>query len=183
MSWINEYHRVWRVVILVLLLLAFLGPWFFDPINVPAEYSCSAPFVRLKGDYCGVPMSGLYVLWALASELTRRVVGLVTGAMPLIDAGRAFPIILGVIVLLLQFVSTILLIWRGERQRPRIFHGVVWGLAAVWSWGLLMSAPELHRSQLWGLWLYVALVPSVLILEGVLVLRKKRRQTNRRYWK
>ena len=179
MSWISEYHRVWRVAILVLLLLAFQGPWFFDQINVPSEYPCSAPFIRLKGDFCGSPTGGMYVLWAVAGELISRVVGLVTGAKTPTDAGSAFPFILGAIALLLPPVSTVLLIWRGDRQRQLIFHVVVWGLAAVWSWEFLMSTSELPPSQLWGLWLYVALVPSVLILEGVLAIRKKPWQTNR----
>ena len=176
MSWISEYHRVWRVVILVLLLLAFQGPWFFDQINVPSEYPCA---IRLKGDFCGSPTDGMYVLWAVAGELISRVVGLVTGAKTPTDAGSAFPFILGAIALLLTPVSTGLLIWRGDRQRQLIFHVAVWGLAAVWSWEFLMSMSELPPSQLWGLWLYVALVPSVLILEGVLAITKKPHQTDR----
>jgi hypothetical protein len=176
MSWISEHHRVWRVVILVLLLLAFQGPWFFDQTNVPSEYPCA---IRLKGDFCGSPTDGMYVLWAVAGELIGRGVGLVTGAMTPTDAGSAFPFIVGAIALLLPPVSTVLLIWRGDRQRQLIFHVVVWGLAAVWSWEGLMSASELPPSQLWGLWLYVVLAPSVLILEGMLAIRKKPRQTNR----
>jgi hypothetical protein len=176
MSWISEYHRVWRVVILVLLLWAFQGPWFFDQTNVPSEYPCA---IRLKGDFCGSPTDGMYVLWAVTGELISRVVGLVTGAMTPTDAGSAFPFILGAIALLLTPVSTVLLIWRGDRQRQLIFHVAVWGLAAVWSWEFLMSTSELPPSQLWGLWLYVALVPSVLILEGVLAIPKKPHQTDR----
>ena len=179
MSWLNEHKRVWRLVILGLLLIAIVGPWTFDLINVPSEYSCSAPFIRLKGDFCGIPTDGMYVLWAVSGELISRVVGLVTGAMPPTDAGSAFPFILGAIALLLTPVSTVLLIWRGDRQRQLIFHVAVWGLAAVWSWEFLMSTSELPPSQLWGLWLYVALVPSVLILEGVLAIPKKPHQTDR----
>ena len=58
MSWIVEHKRLWGIAILALLLLAILGPWAYDQINVPAEYPCSAPFIRLEGDFCGVPYSG-----------------------------------------------------------------------------------------------------------------------------
>jgi hypothetical protein len=48
---IDKHKKYWRAALLVLLLAAFIGPWAFDPINVPAEYPCSAPFVRLGGDF------------------------------------------------------------------------------------------------------------------------------------
>lgn len=40
-----------RVVILLSLLVAIMGPWTFDRIHVPAQYTCSTPFVRLEGDF------------------------------------------------------------------------------------------------------------------------------------
>lgn len=47
MLWMNEHKRVWRVAILVLLLAAIIGPWAYDRVNVPAEYPCAPPFIRL----------------------------------------------------------------------------------------------------------------------------------------
>ncbi len=68
MSWINKHKRVWRVAILVLLLVAIMGPWTFDRINVPSEYPCS---VRLEGDFCGTPMSGIWIFsWIIGGYRT-----------------------------------------------------------------------------------------------------------------
>ena len=46
--------RFWRVIILAMLMVSFVGPWFFDVIMVPAEYECNLPFVRLDDDFCGL---------------------------------------------------------------------------------------------------------------------------------
>lgn len=149
MSWLSEHKRGWRLVILGLLLIAIVGPWTFDLINVPSEYSCSAPFIRLKGDYCGTPLSGMWIL------LTP----------------------LGALVLFLPFFSTLLLILSGNRRRQQILHLVVWGLATVSSlWWLLLSPAEWPLSRLWGLWLYIGLAPSMLILEVVLAVRRRSSQ-------
>jgi hypothetical protein len=59
MSWINEHKSVGRVAVLMLLLVAMMGPWTFDLINVPAEYPCSAPNIRLDDDFCGTPLPGI----------------------------------------------------------------------------------------------------------------------------
>jgi hypothetical protein len=60
LSWLNERRRIWRVIALAALLLAILGPWAFDRTNVPAEYPCTRPHIRLEGDFCGLPLSGLW---------------------------------------------------------------------------------------------------------------------------
>ena len=58
---ITQHISILRAGVLILFVVALLGPWTFDVINVPAEYECSAPFIRLNGDFCGTPMSGLWV--------------------------------------------------------------------------------------------------------------------------
>src|SRR3990172_7764072 len=89
MSWINKHQRVWRVVILVLLLVAIMGPWTFgDRIDVPSEYPCSAPWVRLEGDFCGMLLSGIGVFSWMVGGLINLGVRLVTGATVFTD-GRA----------------------------------------------------------------------------------------------
>ena len=58
---ITQNISIFRTGALILFVVALLGPWTFDVINVPAEYECSAPFIRLNGDFCGTVMSGLWV--------------------------------------------------------------------------------------------------------------------------
>ena len=35
---------------MVVLGIAIFGPWAFDLINVPAEFPCTPPIIRLEGD-------------------------------------------------------------------------------------------------------------------------------------
>jgi hypothetical protein len=169
MSWINKHRRVWGFVILALLLMAGMGPWGFDVINVPAQFSCSAPFIRLKGDFCGEPVSGVRGLSALLGDL---VVGTVTGRVAFIDLGHIFLVILYVLIVLLPVISAVLWISTGRHQHQSIFHLAAWGLATIFIWfgfsvRLLTVTSQFHPGQLWGLWLYTGLVTTVLILEVV----------------
>jgi len=174
MSWITEPQRAARVAILMLLLLAFIGPWTFDLINVPSEYLCSAPFIRLKGDFCGTPLSGMWIVPAVVGQFISLVVGVATGAATLADLWR-MPLS-GLLVLLpfLPFLSTLLLILAGDLPGKQVFHLAAWILAVATALGSLLFAPELPAVQLWGFWLYVGLAPSVLILEVVALALRRR---------
>jgi hypothetical protein len=169
MSWINEHKRVWRVAILVLLLVAIMGPWTFDRINVPAEYPCSAPDIRLEGDFCGMPISGIWIFSWMIGGFIIMGVELVTGATGFADSGgeflRAFLFIMVLLLLLLPIFSTLFLIVRGDRRRRQVFNAAAWGLAA--SIGLLIGITIYQKLfwRLWGIWLYIGLAVSALILE------------------
>jgi hypothetical protein len=177
MSWINKHKRFWRVAILVLLLVAIMGPWIFDRINVPSEYSCS-PNIRLDGDFCGVPMPGIWILFWMVAAPISEVVGLVTGATVLADFGVVFlKRLLASLVLLLivlPFFSTLRLILRGDRTRQQVFHVVLWALAA--GIGLLFGLSSLPKLYwvLWGTWLYIGLAVSALILEVLALVTGRR---------
>ena len=169
MSWINRHRRVWGFVILTLLLLAGMGPWGFDLVNVPAQYTCSAPLVRLKGDFCGEPVSAVRGLSALLGDL---VMAMVTGKVAFIDLGHIFLGILCVFIALLPVISAVLWIYTGHHERQSLFHLAAWGLATIFIWfgfsvRLLTVTLQFHPGQLWGLWLYTGLVSTVLILEVV----------------
>jgi hypothetical protein len=169
MSWINKHKRIWRVVILVLLLVAILGPWTFDRINVPSEYPCSTPSIRLEGDFCGTPISGMRIYSGMVGGIINAGVGLVTGATVFTDRGgeflRAFLIMLVLLLLLLPFFSTLLLILGGDHRRRQMFHVAAWGLAS--GIGLLIGISRFPKLfwVLWGIWLYTGLAASALILE------------------
>jgi hypothetical protein len=167
MSWLTEHARVWRAVALLLLVASIIGPWAYDQINVPAEYACSAPFVRLEGDFCGVPLSGAYMLFALGSEFVRIVTGLVTGRLVFVETSRQLLILLLGFLLLLPSISTLLMILRGDRRGLQIFHITVLCLAGGMLLWVLSAASELHTIRLWGWWLYFASVMVLLILEIV----------------
>ena len=130
-----ENKRLWRGLLLGLLLVALMGPWVFDLIHVPAEYPCSAPFIRLEGDYCGVPLTGPWILMALGGLLT------------------------------LPLISTATLLLRGDRRGLVVFHLVALilplGALVLMGW---FSDPRFSRI-LWGPWLYAAAAAGGLLLE------------------
>lgn len=167
-------NPIWRLFILALLIAAIAGPWTYDLVNVPSEFPCSEPFIRLQGDYCGVPLSGSYTLLAVVLESANKVGELFTGTADIKNTSQWFLIVMGTAFLLLPLFSTLALILRKNQNHHRITHLVVWSLAAIsiLSWSLILP-DEWHLSPLWGYWLYVGLAACMLILEAVLASKKK----------
>ena len=174
MSWMYGHKREWRVIVLVLLLVSIVGPWVFDRIVVPSEYLCSTPAVRLDGDYCGIPMPGIWVLSAVTGVLVNMVVGLFTGTTAFTDRSREFSFSLLGLLLVLPFFSTLFLIVQGDRRWRLVFHIVAWSLA--FGLGLLLGLSNYPNQfwVLWGIWLYVGLAASALILELVMLAARRR---------
>ena len=167
MLWIHEHKNVWRVVTLVLPLVAIMGPWAFDRIYVPSEFACSAPFVRLERDFCGVPLRGTTVISFMAGAFINIGVELVTRAIGLADRAGEFLFGSFLFLVALPLFSTLLLILRGERRRRQVFNLVAWGLAAGIGLFIGMSSHPRLFWVLWGIWLYIGLAGSALILEVV----------------
>lgn len=175
MAWTNAHRRISHGIILGLLLLAFVGPWAFELIDVPAEYACSAPFVRLQGDFCGTPLPGLWILLALAGELGNTAVALASGSTALVEPGRLLLFLLGVFLLVLPVFSTLRMLLPGERRRPRFAQPVVWGLAGAASvWWLCLTPAEWLPGRLWGPWFYAGIAACMLILEAVFAISRGR---------
>jgi hypothetical protein len=177
-SWINEHKGVWRVAILVVALVAIMGPWTFtDLLHVPSEYSCSAPFIRFDDDFCGTPLPGIGILLALVRVFIYASAELVTGAMGLVEWARWAVFSLFLFPLVLPLFSTLLLILRGDRRGRQAFNVAAWGLAAgTGLTGLLIGFFRYTKPfwLSWGIWLYIGLAASALILE-VLTLAARRR--------
>ena len=179
MSWINRHKRIWRAAILLLLLVALMGPWAFEQINVPAQYPCSPPFIRLEGDFCGIPLSGMRIFFGMVGGFISIVVGFVSGATIL--AGRTgeflgmFLYLMLLFLLFLPFISTLRLMRGGDLRRSQVYQVAVWGLAAVFS-GLILVTFSLSKLNwaIWGLWFYVGLAASALILESLVLMVERR---------
>jgi O-antigen/teichoic acid export membrane protein len=166
MSWINKHQRIRRIAFLIALAVAFSGPWFFDRIYVPAEYSCSPPNMRLDGNFCGIPISLTSFLPSLGRDFMYMASTLVTsGIDPMLLLFFLF-----LLLLALPFISTLTLILRLEQQGGRAVHIVILGLAAVA--GALIGLLRPHGA-LWGIWLYTGLATSMLLVEA-LALRDRR---------
>ena len=174
MTWMDEHKRALRVALLILLSVAIAGPWAYDRVNVPAEYPCSAPFVRLEGDFCGSPLLGAWVLFTITGALANIVVGVVTGTTVITGRAREIFIALLGLLFVLPFFSTLLLIIRGDSRRRLVFHIVALGVAVGLGLLLVSSYPAGPFWRLWGPWLYVGLTATALILEATLLAARRR---------
>jgi len=116
-----------RVAALVLLLVAMMGPWFYDSHPATQE-SCSAPLVWLGSGHCACLVSLMAAL------------------------GESF--VLGQVLCLLlalPFLSTVLLLLGRKRRALRAFHLTAWGLAAAFSLFLFVGSWYSNRAlRLWG---------------------------------
>lgn len=180
MQWAHEHRKLLRIIFLVGLVIALLGPWMFDQIMVPAQYTCSPPNVRLDGDFCGMPLSisWFYFQGGIFSQLSYLVKGIAAGELKPGDAvGQA--LVNGFLILiLLPLLTTALLIWRPETSGRSVFHVIMLGLAA----GIvgIMAATSYSRAMwlLWGLWLYIALIICMLVLEIFWMIRPANHREN-----
>jgi hypothetical protein len=164
--WINKHKNIWRVAILVVALVAIIGPWAFDVINVPAQYPCSAPNIRLEGDFCGLPLRGIWLLGWMVSGFAHATAGLVTGTTGIAEWAGGFLFELLVFLIVLPFFSTLLSIRRRDDRRWQLFNIMAWGLAVGISLLLGLSRYPRLFWVLWGVWLYIGLAIGALILEA-----------------
>ena len=142
MPWINENRNFIRSLILILFVATLIGPWMFDQINVPAEYACDKPFIRLEGDFCGSPLSGfqffsLFILVGLS------------------------------LLLLIPFFTTLLVIWKKDSRRLQTINLSMWSLALILALLLFVLQLQDKVFYLWGLWLYIMLAICTLIVEMI----------------
>lgn len=162
MSWINENRNFIRAVAWLLSLLALLGPWAFDLIHVPAEYTCDKPFIRLEGDFCGYPMSGFQLLMYYGIGFFHILAQLIMGTFS--GRGRELFMVLFLLPLIPLF-STPILIIRKISHRLQTINLVAWGAAAALSLTIAVFQIKGQALQLWGLALYTALAVIVFIVE------------------
>ena len=171
MLWIIGNKRLWRGIIVGLLLIALMGPWVFDIIHVSGEGPCSAPWIRLTGDFCGKPLSGAWIL----SQITGMVAGLVTGDRVLVEVLLLF---IFPVALLLPITSASILLLRGDQGCLLALHipALLLAMSLILLSGLL-SYPRFSW-VVWGVWLYVGAAAKTLILEGAFLVASRKTITN-----
>ena len=158
----NKNLSIIRTSVLILFLIALLGPWTYDVIHVPSEYTCDKPFVRLDGNFCGSPTSGIQIFPLLVGGFFYMIFELITGSL----MGRARELLVGLAILpLIPFFTTLLLLWKEDTRQFRTVHLVAWVLALILA--LLIFIPQINDpiTRLWGLWLYILLAVSAIVFE------------------
>lgn len=163
MTWINKHRRHWRTAIFILLLISIFGPWTFDKIYVPAEYTCSRPNVRLYGDFCGIPFPGIMLFFggfggffSTMSELFSE--NALRGA-----ALNRLLINLLLLTPIIPLITTPHFILNEESLHKFSFVILVLAIGGSLFAGVINSLrPSLVA---WGVWLYVFVAVIFLILE------------------
>lgn len=146
MGWLIDHHRLWRSVGLLLLIIALVGPWAFEQINVPMPYQCDPPYIRLDEDFCGSPISLAAIIGMVFSTIP-EVVGVVARGD---GVPNLFILTLG--LFLAPVVTSLILIGRGGGRRLQGVHIVFLILAALA--GILFALIIIDRPNpaTWGLW-------------------------------
>jgi hypothetical protein len=168
MTLIRNFKQTWRAASLAVLLLALAGPWAYDLINVPAEYTCNPPNMRLYGDFCGVPLTGFRLVSLMLEGFIPMTVSFFTGTNAFAERAREYFLMLLFMMPVLPPVSTILLLVQRDSRAFRVFNLVAWGLAGLLCsfWAIiLVAAPYPQIWRLWGGWVYLGLSVVVLVLE------------------
>ena len=167
MSTLIENKRTWRTAALILLAIAMLGPWAYDLINVPAQYSCD---VRLEGDFCGVPISLLMGLGALFGSF----LGILSGDIAIGQDPFTLTLPLMLLVFIMPMFTNLYLLRHNEQARWQVFNVTAWGLAAIAA-GVYLGLSGLRPHVLpWGVLLYVVVALGVLALELLSLILSRR---------
>ncbi len=163
MDWLIRDRNFVRFTFLIFLVMSMMGPWAFDRIHVPAEYTCEHPFVRLNGDFCGSPLSWLsLVSWVTDGFLvtTRRLI-----AELFAGGAREFLAVLLVMLPVLPFFSTLLLTGRKNSTRLKTIHLIAWGVGCLFPLLIIGSEWNGPVTKLWGPWLYILLAIGAFLVE------------------
>ncbi len=159
---ITQNISIFRAGALILFVVALLGPWTFDVIYVPAEYECSAPFIRLNGDFCGIAMSGFQFFWLWVGGFFYMIFTLITGAL----AGWTLELLVGLSILpLIPFFTTLFLLWKKDARRFRTIHLIAWVLALILALVFFIAQGNRPIIPLWGIWLYILLAVGAILIE------------------
>lgn len=161
--WSVRHKTALRLTILVLLIISLLGPWAYDRVHVPAEYACNDPFVRLEGDFCGLPMSWFSGFLLFAGGFFHILRHLITGTFT--GRGRE---LLGVFILtlpILPLFSSLLILKKKKPSRLRGFHLIAWGLGCIFPVFIVVFQPNVPLLLLWGAWLYLLVAVGAVAFE------------------
>lgn len=168
MTSVEKNKAWWRALFLGGFILSLLGPWAFDLLNVPAQYACEKPAVRLYGDFCGYPLTGFGLLgWlggGVVDTLDRLLKGTLEARLP-----ELLWLVYGWIVVV-PFFTLSLLILKKDAARLRAIHLVACGLACLPALFLVIAQSNRELlvqplSLLWGIGLYVLAAAGSMLFE------------------
>ena len=176
MAWVNENRRYLSMAMLALLVLSIVGPWGYNQINIPAQFPCGEPYIRLEGDFCGEPMSPVKGISVMTVDLIRMIAGALNGTISITwsEWGGMALFLLAVLCLLLPLISALRWSLPQKYQPWLVFDLIAWGLATVPTAGMLPFLQAHQPDKLWGLWIYTVLIACGLVLVAAAFSRRIR---------
>jgi hypothetical protein len=178
-TWIYQHQNRWRAAILLLLLVAILGPWVYTSDGVPPAEWCRPPYILMESDRCVKLESGVTILIFMVSALFSMGPTLASGMVGSGEIFREFLFILFFSLLLLPLYSSLPLFLCWEHRRLRLFNLAAWGLALIPTLLLVTKGgPGLPFYYFWGIWLYILLTTLALVLELLLLQNSREPQTS-----
>jgi len=177
MEKVNRFENLGLAGVILLLVVAIVGPWNYTGDGLPPPEYCYEPNFLLSSGNCAEATSGIWVMGYFIAGFFYLVGGLFTGEVvfPARQAeffNMALLALLAILVLL-PFLTTAL---RATRPNTRRLHRVnlaAWGLGGILCLLQVAFINDLFSLRFWGLWLYLALAASVLVLEGMGVVKRE----------
>jgi len=135
--------------------------------------------VRLEGDFCGLPMSGIWIPVFVGARFVELFTQMNAGERALAESITSILqtclFLVLVLFLLLPLISPWLLILKGDRKRLHWLEMASLGIAAlicgIWVIGTLTPQKSL---ALWGSWLYIGVAIGALILEVLVMVYSRK---------
>lgn len=176
MTWILERKQTLRVASLAVPYLAMFGTWAYESIYVPAEYACNFPNFRLEGDFCGVPLSGISILFLVFEGLGSLTSQYLAGTVAFPARARELLFMISFILLPLPFFSTLLVLFKRNTRGLQIIQLGMWALGTALGlfWFVMVLSYSYSQTwRLWGFWSYLLAAIGMVILEFLTLRMKK----------
>jgi hypothetical protein len=153
----------WRKIILVLMLVAIIGPWAIERLSIPEPYECENGF-RIDENFCGYPISGMQIFIMLFGNIFGSAFRLFVSDGNFTEFAISF---CAVLFILLPMTSMLLLI--ASKEKP--FGGGDGAHLGILTFAVILGMIGISREaveimwELWGIWLYLLLLISEWALE------------------
>ncbi len=169
MSWLNRYHMIWRIVLMVALVVASTGPWVYDLDGVPPAEYCHYPLIFLSSGRCARQVPVLEMMGRYMGRLPVEFALQIARGEYILERtgefmmGFLFPLFM--LLFLLPLLSTSLSIWRMGSVPLRRFYRLTWSLPGLICLLMVSLDRELRLPLFWGVWAFLAIAVVALLLD------------------
>jgi hypothetical protein len=170
LSWISQHNKRIRLVFLLLLPIAIIGPWTFSSDGVPPAEYCHGRSILLENRRCVKPISGANVLTIISSAVPSMILQLISDPSNLTERVnellRVFLFLVLIFILLLPFLRILRIVLSNDRSPHLKYPELIGGSALVISTLLFIVTCQSEIClKLWGNWLYMLIAACTVVVE------------------